>query len=341
MEEKVENQVPNEIHFEDQIFDLQFHPFQNVVAIGLITGRIQVCQYGPENKLLYDTKVLKRACRSLQFSPDGKFLIAGSSDKSLRVMDLDTGQFVFTLPKAHKSPLNVMKTWLDYSLLTGDDDGEIKMWDLRSKSVVATWNDNEDYISDMVICDDKFLLAPSGDGFLSVFNLRKRQLEARSDNTEEDLLSIAVIKDGKKAVVGTQTGVISIWDVGNWGYFNDKFLGHPSSVDSMVVIDESSIATGSSDGLIRLCSIQPNKFIGVIGDHQDFPIERMRLSRDKNLLGSSSHDHTIKFWDISYLYEKDEDQTIEQIEKSQYSINEEKMEIEDQPKRKEKKKKTT
>lgn len=34
----------------------------------------------------------------------------------------------------------------------------------------------------------------SGDGYLSVFDMRKGVLEARSDQEEEDLLSIALVK---------------------------------------------------------------------------------------------------------------------------------------------------
>ena len=35
------------------------------------------------------------------------------------------------------------------------------------------------------------------------------------------------------------------------------------------------MVTGSSDGLVRVVSIQPNKVLGVLGDHDDFPVEGM------------------------------------------------------------------
>ena len=44
----------------------------------------------------------------------------------------------------------------------------------------------------------------------------------------------------------------------------------------MVLIQET-ILTGSSDGLIRLCSIFPNKLLGVVGSHDDFPVEAMKV----------------------------------------------------------------
>ena len=43
-------------------------------------------------------------------------------------------------------------------------------------------------------------------------------------------------------------------------------------------MDDNTIVTGSSDGLIRVVQIGPNRLLGVIGDHDDFPVERMASS---------------------------------------------------------------
>jgi hypothetical protein len=53
----------------------------------------------------------------------------------------------------------------------------------------------------------------------------------------------------------------------------------------------------------RVVGIHPNKLLGVIGDHDDFPVERIRLSGDKLVLGSCSHDRTVKFWSLEGLLE--------------------------------------
>ena len=53
----------------------------------------------------------------------------------------------------------------------------------------------------------------------------------------------------------------------------------------------------------RVVSIHPNQFLGVIGEHEDFPIERLAYSRDKKYLASCSHDNTVKFWNVSTFFE--------------------------------------
>lgn len=55
--------------------------------------------------------------------------------------------------------------------------------------------------------------------------------------------------------------------------------------------------------LSRVININPNKMLGVIGGHLDFPIERIRVSRDKKMLASCSHDNLVKFWSLEDAFD--------------------------------------
>jgi hypothetical protein len=43
--------------------------------------------------------------------------------------------------------------------------------------------------------------------------------------------------------------------------------------------------TGSSDGIIRIIGVLPNKMLGIVGEHSDMPVERMDLSADRSTVG--------------------------------------------------------
>ena len=131
------------------------------------------------------------------------------------------------------------------------------------------------------------------------------------------------MKSGTKAVVGTQLGVLSIFDrKRGWGDSVDRFPGHPQPIDSLCSLTSSSsspllkhpadvIATGSSDGLIRLVQIHPNKLLGVVADHGDFPVERIKVDRHGRWMGSVSHDSVLKMSDLEGALEdsdSDEDE---------------------------------
>jgi len=192
-------------------------------------------------------------------------------------------------------------------LITGDDDGAVKVWDIRQQKEVFSWHDNEDFISELVIHPTRnhIVLAPSGDSSLSIYDIKKGKLSNRSDYVEDELLSIVILKNGERVVCGTQEGVLLIWKWGEWDVPNDKIKGHPQSIDAAVKIDEDTLCTGSSDGILRLVSVLPNKCIGPIGDHNNtFPIEVVKKSFDNNVLANTSHDHCVNFLNIAFLYEE-------------------------------------
>lgn len=155
-------------------------------------------------------------------------------------------------------------------------------------------------------------LSRSADGFLSVFDIRKSKIVAQSEQQDDELLSLVTVKNNKKVIVGSQDGILSLFTWGQWLDSTDRYPGHPQSVDTIVKIDEDTVATGSSDGLIRIVSILPNKLLGVIGDHGEFPVECIRLDKDKRYLGSCSHDSTVKFWDVEDLFEEGDNEEEEE-----------------------------
>jgi ATP-dependent RNA helicase DOB1 len=118
--------------------------------------------------------------------------------------------------------------------------------------------------------------------------------------------AVAVCKRGKKIVCGSQSGVLALWSWAYWNDCSDRFPGHPESVDALVKFDEDTIITGSSDGLLRVINILPNKLLGVLGAHaDDMPVERLALAGDKAVLASMSHDSCVKLWDLSVLQDED------------------------------------
>eukprot|EP00033_Pygsuia_biforma_P000937 GCRY01001079.1.p1 GENE.GCRY01001079.1~~GCRY01001079.1.p1 ORF type:complete len:381 (+),score=100.40 GCRY01001079.1:133-1275(+) len=255
------------------------------------------------------------SCRSLAFTKDNKHLISVGADRSINVVDIEAGSCVMSKKNAHDDGINVVRTIDANIFTTGDDDGEVKVWDARVGDCVMKNEEHEDYISDMVYHQPKRrLLATSGDGALSVYDMRKSgKIEALSECLDDELLSVVVMKDGKKVVCGTQDGVLDIFNWEQFGDISDRLPGHPESVSTMLKIDEDTLLTGSSDGLVRAIQIHPNKLIGVLAMY-DFPIEKLGLSQDNKYLATSTHDNCIHFANIGYLFEDDDDDEEEEVE---------------------------
>jgi WD40 repeat protein len=312
------NNAPEEINCNEHIFDIAFHPTTNCIAIGMIDGAVALYKYdiNEPNQLLLTNNKHTSSCRGTLFNATGNKLYTISSDRSFQAID-STGQSLFNIEKAHDSPINKFISLDGISdvghdiIATGDDTGCVKLWDTRISSSpssnIMEWNLHEDFVSGFAYNNDaQTLLSVGGDATLCAYDLRKKDNSARSDDQEAELHCVEVIKGGRKVICGTQEGVILLFSWGKWGDCTDRYPGHPETLDCMHKVDEGTIMTGSSDGLIRVVGLQPNKILGVLGDHEEFPIEGMESSHCGRILGSFSHDETVRFWDIS-IFADDED----------------------------------
>lgn len=106
-------------------------------------------------------------------------------------------------------------------------------------------------------------------------------------------------------IAGSQSGALYIWNNADWSSPPTKWIGHPNSVDALCALDQDTICSGSSDGLLRLITVSPNyKFEGILGDHEDeFPIERIVLTHDRAYMASCGHDLSLRFWNVEFLFE--------------------------------------
>ncbi|KAB5588568.1 hypothetical protein CTheo_7993 [Ceratobasidium theobromae] len=261
-----------DIHLDAQVFDLAFNPRHDLVYAGLLNGHIKTFSYDNDGACTpkFDIRPTKKTVRSLATSPDGLELYGVSKDKSIFSIDTATGKVLHTQTEAHDCAINRVSRFMSM-LATGDDNGTIKLWDPRQISPIRTYTHHSDFISDFLwLQDKKQLVATSGDGTLSVLDVRTNKTKpfAQSENQEDELLSIISIKE------------------------------HPHSVDALATLSEDVIVAGSSDGLVRVVQVLPNKLLGVIADHGTFPIERLRVDRNGAWLGSASHDDILKLTDI-------------------------------------------
>ncbi|KII91734.1 hypothetical protein PLICRDRAFT_105979 [Plicaturopsis crispa FD-325 SS-3] len=310
-----------------QIFDLVFHPNNSTVYTGLLTGEIKAFGYdeqgGHTDK--FSLKPSKRSCRGLDISEDGSQLWAVGKGKGVYTIDTATGTVTETRAGAHDSPINRVKRLMPHMLCTGDDDGVIKLWDPRKPDALRSYTHHYDFISDFLWLEDKKqLVTTSGDGTLSVIDVRSKKTEpfAQSEDQEDELLSIVSIKGDSKIVVGTQIGMLSIFHPGRsgWADLVDRVPGHPHSIDALCALpssypsSSSTILTGSSDGLLRAVQLFPTKLLGVVADHGEFPVERIAVDRggEGRWVGSAGHEEVLRLTDLKDVFEDEDDEVEEE-----------------------------
>ena len=91
---------------------------------------------------------------------------------------------------------------------------------------------------------------------------------------------------------------------------------HPQSIDALCAIPsrypnaQSTLLTGSSDGLLRAVQLFPTKLLGVVADHGEFPIERIAvdMNGEGRWVGSVGHEELLKLTDLQEVFADDDDE---------------------------------
>ena len=144
-------------------------------------------------------------------------------------------------------------------------------------------------------------------------------MKERSDYMDDELMCLLSMKQGQKLVAGSQQGILDIWSVNQWEDINDRFPGHPESIDCMVKMSEDVLLTGSSDGLIRVVQLHPNELLGVLPAKHSmgFPVERLVWGHDRTCVVSCAHDNIVRSWDTSILFDEEEESEGEEQEQKE------------------------
>jgi len=306
-EKKVRNSPPD-IKTSEFITDLSFHPESDTVVIGNISGELSIFSYNnEENKLQKKLKLSKKTLRGLEFDESGASLLTISKDKTFRILDTETWAVKTKYVKCHDSPLYSCAS-LDTNIsVTGDEDGFVKMWDNRlGDTSVMTFKRFDEFVSSFLMMDEHHLIAASGEGTIQSFDLRHKKPDIQSEMYDGELNCMGTVRSGSKLVVGSGTGQLYLFSKDQYGLHSDQFPGHPDGVNALLPITDNVLITGCEDGNVRAVHLYPHRFLGVVGHHEDeFPIEKLDVNTNGEIVASLSHDNRVKFWNVQYLEEMD------------------------------------
>lgn len=286
-------------------FDIASHPSHELTAVSNIEGEIIFLSLKDDISKQDTIQPHSDSCRRILFSDTS--LLSISSDKSFVVSDLETKKVQKKFTDAHENALYALCEVRDGKVFaTGDDEGVIKLWDLRKEDpILMIQPEHSNFISSFSVdSTGSTLLAASGDGRLSVWNSRQRKLIARSDECDSELLTCNVVRANSKVVCGDGEGVLNIFTWDDWGDISDRVpVQEEVSIDSVLCYSEQVLVLGCMDGVIRATSLFPHTPLSHIGDHADSPIEAMCLSPDEEEILSVGHDYFVRAWCVEKLNE--------------------------------------
>ncbi|WP_367156030.1 hypothetical protein [Methylomonas sp. HYX-M1] len=234
---------------------------------------------------------------SVGFSPDGKTLVTGSWDKSLRLWDVVTGHQIGVPLEAHdKAVLSVAFSSDGKRFASGSGDNSIRIWALASLTAApVTLNGHDNAVLSLGFSPDgRSLVSGGGDNTLLLWDLESNSIAAR--NREGGFVSsVTYSPDGKSIVSASENGIVRLRDS---KALTEKMslLGHSEVVWGVAFSpDGNRIASASWDKSLRLWSSKDGKLIGSLG-HDD-AVWSLAFSPDDTRIISASTDEKFRVWD--------------------------------------------
>lgn len=293
---------PPMINCEDFIVDISFSPTKNIIALASIVGDVLLYEYSnDENKLLSTMELHLKACRDIEFNHEGTTLFSTAKDKVILATDVETGKLKMCYEKAHDEPVYRLYCLDNNKIVTGDDSGTIKLWDMRNQDPIFTIKIGEEYVSDMITNEtQKYLVCASGDGILTSIDLKGSKIYTTSEEYEAELTCMGLFRSDTKLLVGSSSGKLFLFNWKEFGLHSDEYIGQKHMIQCMIPVTQNIVVTSGEDGVLRATHMFPQRQLGIVG-HHTLPVEHLDISHDGHFIASCSHDNDVKFWDISYF----------------------------------------
>lgn len=318
-----EANAPPDYEAKSGIVGLCFHPKRDLISAATMDGDAIVYEYSLEsvNEVAKFTHH-KEPCRAVGYNEDGNTLYTISKDCSMAVVDIQKEAIKHHFKEAHEAPIYSFLSISERLCATGDDDGTVKIWDLRLKKSVFDFKCGEGTVSSLITDGSmKFLCASLVDGSIAGFNIKKRRLEVQSEFYDSGMNAMALVRNESKLVVGSEEGTFYIFNWGDFGYHVDRYGGVPEEIHCVLPLADKLVLAGYDDGNIRAMHFYPHRFVGVVGEHRDFGINCLEKCRQGKYIASCSMDGLVRFWNIDYLYgKKINPKRKANIDKSQFKL---------------------
>ncbi len=240
------------------------------------------------------------AVMAVEVSPDGKCVISGSWDKTVKIWNIETGECLKTL-KGHSADIQSLAVFPDgLKIASASRDRTLKIWDIRSGNCLTTLEGHEGEVTSVSISPDgKRIISGSNDKTIKVWNSETNEYMLALNGHKKWIgwWATAFFSDSKTIVSGSWDNTIRMWDIEN-GVCLSTMGGHSGAIFCTVISpDGKTIVSGSSDYTIGIWDVSTKQLIRILEGHLDIVYCIKIIANGKQVI-SGSKDGTLNIWDI-------------------------------------------
>lgn len=241
------------------------------------------------------------AVRSIAFAPDGKLLLSGSHDNSLRLWDLQQTVEVKAL-RGHGSRVEAVALNPTGKLAaSGSQDGSVRVWDINgyaeSRTIGSrTLTGHADAVLAARFAADGRVLTASRDRTAKLWDHSGVEL-VRFEQGHEFLATSAVFFDnGQRLVTGAGDNTARVWNVGSGA---ELMVMRGTGRAGAVAVDPAGrlLATGGSRSAAQLWNVATGERVAELMGHRA-EITSVAFNPSGTLLATGDDRGEIRLWKL-------------------------------------------
>ncbi|AFY87416.1 MAG: Serine/threonine-protein kinase PknD [Chroococcidiopsis cubana SAG 39.79] len=233
---------------------------------------------------------------AIAVSQDGRTLVSGSADKTIKVWDLQTRELQRTLT-GHTDTVRAIALSQDGQILvSGGGEKTVRLWNITTGRPLGRLLGHGGPVWTVAISQDGQTLFSAGeDGTVKLWNAQNGQLHRTLPAHDRRVFSLAVSPNGQTFATGSIDRTIKLWDLAT-GRLLRTLTGHTDAVRAITFSpDGQHLASTSWDKTVKIWNWRTGEQLQTLAEHEHRTVA-IAYGHDGNTLMSASLDRTIKIW---------------------------------------------
>jgi WD40 repeat protein/serine/threonine protein kinase/DNA-binding XRE family transcriptional regulator len=289
-----------------------FHPDNGTVLVGGITGILKNLDL-ETGEILHTFTGHNEIIPDVAITPNGRYAVSASRDKTLRLWELDQGHVIRQFPAPRELAFEVDLSPDGRTALSGSLDGTVTLWDVETGKMIRQFTDDQPVMAVTYSPDGKTALIGTGyrfaqkleQGHIILWDVETGEEIRRFEGQPYVVFDVEFSPDGKRAVSAGNGAMVILWDVETGQEirrFDDYFVDSPypgeSFWDVKFTPDGSTILAGYGFGPIVLWDVETSEEIGQLVGHVDSGATGINITADGQRVISGGWDTQAILWDM-------------------------------------------